>query len=82
MLLIVETLPLFCETVLLTDLHVHYHPRRELLRDDDGVALSAGEPQAVGGVSRQILQRDHSHPDQVAAVDPLVALCYNGFYTL
>lgn len=82
MVLIVETLPPVCETVLLTDLHVHDHPRRELLGDGDGVALSAGKPQAVGGVSWQILQRDHSHPNQVATVDPLVALCYNSLYTL
>lgn len=77
-----ETLPPFREAALLTDLHVHRHPWRELLGDDDGVALPTGKPQAVGGISRQVLQRDHSHPNQVAAVDPLIALRYNGLYSL
>lgn len=56
------------------DLHVHRHPGRQLLGDDDAVALSARQPQAVGRVSMEILQRDHAHADQVTAVDPLVAL--------
>lgn len=78
----VETMSLFCETVSLTNLHFHHHPGCELLGDDDGVALSAGQSQAVSSVSGYILQRDHSHPNQVAAVDPLIALCYNGLNTL
>lgn len=68
--------------VCLTNLNIDYHPGSERLGDDDGVALSAGQSQAFSGVSCQILQRNHSHPHQVAAVDPLIALCHNCLNTL
>lgn len=66
----------------LTHLDVHDHPGRELLWDGDAVALSTRQAQAVGRVSLEELQRDHPHPHQVAAVDPLVTLRYDGLDAL
>lgn len=66
----------------LTNLHVYGHSGRELLRDDDGVALSPCQSQPVSSVSWKIFQRDHSHSDQVTAVNTFIALCYNSFNTL
>lgn len=66
----------------LTHLDVYNHPGRELLWDGDAVALSTRQAQAVSRVSLEELQRDHPHANQVAAVDPLVALRYDGLDAL
>lgn len=66
----------------MTHLDVYDHPGRELLWDGDAVALSTRQAQAVGRVSLEELQRDHPHPDQVAAVDPLVTLRYDSLDAL
>lgn len=57
----------------LTHLDLEEHPGHQLLGQDDAVALSACQAQALGCVPRQVLKRDHAHPHQVAAVDALVA---------
>lgn len=65
-----------------THLDVEDHPGRELLWDGDGVALSTRQAQAVRRVSGEELQRDHPHPNQVTAVDPLVTLGDDGLDAL
>ena len=58
------------------------HPGDGLLGEDHGVALLAGQSQAVCSVSGQVLQGDDPHAHQVAAVDPLIALRQDGLHTL
>ena len=62
------------EAVAAAYLNVHEHPGLQQLGHDHGVALAAGEPQGLGRDPGEVLQGDHAHSHQVAAVDPLVAL--------
>lgn len=55
-------------------LDVDSHSGRDLWRNDHSVSLAAAEPEAFSAVTRQILQRDDAHPDQITAMNPLVTL--------
>src|SRR3990170_1174269 len=54
-------------------------PRRDRPREpSDREGLRPGEPERCRGLPIQELQGQHAHPDEVAAVDPLVALGDHG----
>src|SRR5512133_1041608 len=43
-------------------------------------SLLSGEPERLGGLTLWELQRQHTHPDEVGAVNPLVRLGYHRFH--
>lgn len=55
-------------------LDLDLHPWFEVLWDVDGVSFPPRESQGVRRLPREVLEGDHSHSDQVTAVDALVAL--------
>lgn len=56
------------------DVLARVHRRRQL----DVVGLVAGEPETVGRLAGQVLQRHDAHADEVRAVNALVRLGYDG----
>ena len=63
-------------------LDLHFHPRCEVVWNDDGVSLPPCESQGVCGLPRKIFEGNHPHSHQVAAVNALVTLSQDSFDSL
>lgn len=63
-------------------LYLNLHARLKVFRNVDSIPFPTREAQRVRSFTGEILKGDHPHPDQVTAVNALIALCQDSFDSL